>query len=170
MTMEVAMLKRLAGLAIAGLFLATRTAPAAAQDVRLDVSWGTPGLHASATFWSGGLREVGGTGYDGRYAPRPVRVERRHYTECVADGPYLYCWDAPRVYRGRAVGYVRPVVHVYVTDRAVAYRHGRGRHGWSRGYVRWHEAAATRYWRHWADAHRYAYDRDRLMVDVRLAW
>jgi hypothetical protein len=164
------MLKSLVGVAVTGLLLATRVAPAAAQDVRLSLSWGTPGLHASATFWSGGLGAVSYADNYGRYAPLPRRIERRHYTACVAEGPYLYCWDAPRVYRGRPAMYVRPVVHVYVTDRAVAHRYHPGKHGWSRGYLRQHEAAAARHWRRWADAHRYAYERDRLIVDVALAW
>jgi hypothetical protein len=116
------------------------------------------------------LREAGRAMAYGRYDARPVRVERRHYTECVADGPYLYCWDAPRVYRGGAIVYARPVVHVYVTDRAVARRYHSGRHGWSPAYLRRHEVAAARFWRRWADAHRYAYDRDRLNVNVALSW
>jgi hypothetical protein len=163
------MLRALVGVTVAGLFLATPTVPAAAQDVRLEVSWGTPGVHAGVAFRSGAVGVRGRVdGYD-RPAPR-ARVEQRHYTECVTDGPYLYCWDAPRVYRGRAELSVRPVVHVYLTDRALAHRNRSGRHGWSRADLRWHQAVALRYWRRWADAHRFAYDRNRLRVDVTLAW
>lgn len=165
------MRKSLVGLAVTGLLLATRVAPATAQDVRLNVSWGTPGTHVSATFWSGGLREVGYADDYGRYAPAPQRIERRNYTECVPDGPYLYCWDAPRVYRGGLrAAYLRPVVDVYLTDRAVARRYHPGKHGWNRGYLRQREVAAARFWRRWADANRYDYDRDRLRVDVAFAW
>jgi hypothetical protein len=164
------MLKSIVGLAIAGSLLATNAAPAAAQDVRLDISWGAPGVHASAAFRSGGVRVVGHVDGYRRPAPLPQRIERRHYTECVAEGPYLYCWDAPRVTRGGAAVYVRPVVHVYVTDRAVARRYHPGTRGWSQAYLRQREAAAARYWRRWADAHRYAYDRDRLNVEVAFAW
>jgi hypothetical protein len=164
------MLKSLVGLAVTSLLLATGAAPATAQDIRLDISWGTPGLHAGVAFRSGGVLVVGHADGYRRPAPLPQRIERRHYAECVADGPYLYCWDAPRVYRGSAVVYGRPIVHVYVTDRAVARRFRPGARGRSRADLRQHEMAAARFWRRWADAHRYAYDRDRLMVDVTLAW
>lgn len=167
---EVAMLKALVGLALTSLLLATTAAPATAQDVWLDISWGAPGVHAGVAVRSGGLRVLGHVDDYDRYAPRPQRIERRYYAQCVADGPYLYCWDTPRVYRGRGPVYVRPVIHVYLTDRAAARGHGRGRPGWNRANLRQHEVVAARVWRRWADAHRYAYDRNRLMVDVRLAW
>ncbi len=164
------MRRSLVGLMVTGLLLATRAAPAAAQDIRLDIFWGSRGLNAGAAFRSGGVRVVGRVDDYDRYAPRAQRIEQRHYAQCAADGPYLYCWDTPRAYRGRGPVYVRPVIHVYLTDRAAIRGHGRGRPGWNRANLRQHEVAAVRFWRRWADAHRYAYDRDRLMVDVRLDW
>lgn len=165
------MLRSLVGFAVTGLLLATSAVPAAAQNVWLDISWGAPGVRAGVAVRSGGVRVVGRANMYRRPAPPVRRIEQRHYAECVADGPYLYCWDAPRVYRGRVLVPVRPVVRVYVTDRAVARRyHPDARGLWGRAYMRQHEVAATRFWRRWADAHRYRYDRDRFMVDVALSW
>lgn len=169
-----------AGIAMTGLLFLAGAAPTEAQDVRVSLSWGSGDLRASAFYVSPGLRVAGSyQGYDRdvyydddvyydrgvRYGPRaPRRVVRRHYAECVAEGPYLYCWDAPR-YR-----YQRPVVYVYVTDHRVARRHHPRGRGWERQWARHHHRVAARYWRRWADARRYRYDRDHFDVDLQFAW
>jgi hypothetical protein len=150
--------------ALVGVLLLVGAGPAAAQDIGINLSWGSANLRASGYYVSEGLRVVGRV-EDPRYQPRRVRhVERRHYEECVAEGPYLYCWDAPRYARAR------PVVYVYLTDRHVARRHHPRGRGWEKRWDRQHRALAARYWRRWADDHRYRYDRDRLVVDVAFAW
>lgn len=160
------MTRAIVGIALVGAALMIGARPAAAQDVSVRLSWGTSnvrvtGYYESDGYVAPGLRVVDYE-RDARYAPR--RVVRRHYAECVADGPYLYCWDAPRY------GYARPVVYVYVADRVARPRHpGRGR-GWERSWERQHRKVAERHFRRWAKAHRYGYDRDRLIVDLAFAW
>jgi len=141
--------------------LAVGAPRAAAQDVRIGLSWGRPGLRATAYHASPAPYAVAPNVY---YGDGPRRLVRRHFTECVAEGPYLYCWDAPRTYQ-----VVRPVVYVYATEPRV-YRGHRGKRGHGPKFVKQHRVAAARAWRHWADDHRYRYDRDRLMVDVAFAW
>jgi hypothetical protein len=147
--------------ALAGTLLLAVVAPrAAAQDFEIGLSWGRPGLRATAYYASPALRVVPNVYYD----RGPRRIARRHFTECVAEGPYLYCWDAsPNRYA------VRPVVYVYATEPRV-YRSHRGKRGHGPKFVKHHGVAASRAWRHWADDHRYRYDRDRLIVDVAFAW
>jgi hypothetical protein len=95
--------------ALAGTLLLAVVAPrAAAQDLQIGLSWGRPGLRATAYYASPALRPIVPDGY---YDRGPRRLARRHFTECVAEGPYLYCWDAPRTRYA-----VRPAV--YVRDRA----------------------------------------------------
>ncbi|HEX9633394.1 MAG TPA: hypothetical protein VGA02_13115 [Gemmatimonadales bacterium] len=152
--------------ALAATFALATIAPrAAAQDVQIGLSWGGSGLRATAYYVSPGLRPVVPHVY---YDRGPRRLARRHFAQCVAEGPYLYCWDAPRSYR-----VARPVVYVYATERAAGYREYRGKRGHGPKFVkhhRNHRAAAARAWRHWADDHRYRYDRDRFNVDVVLTW
>jgi hypothetical protein len=153
------------GLALATAALLAAAEPGAAQDVGISLSWGSSSnFRASGYYLSDGLRVVGHVD-DARYARRPVRyVERRHFEECVAEGPYLYCWEAPRYYRER------PVVFVDLADRHYARRHHPRGRGWEKRWERQQRALAARYWRRWADGHRYRYDRDRLIVDVAFAW
>ena len=152
------MKRAIVGIGVGGLLLLITAGSAMAQDVRISLSWGALGGRVHV---ANGFRVVGQV----RHAPRATyRVERRRYDECVADGPYLYCWDAPRHPRAR------PLVHVFITDRAELGRHhGRGR-AWERSLERRHRRTAERVWRRWADAHRYRYDRDRLIVNVAFAW
>jgi hypothetical protein len=145
------------------LALAALAPRAAAQDVAIGLSWGRPGVRATAYYASPGLRLVAPDGY--YYEAPRRRIVHRHFDECVADGPYLYCWDAPRTYYA-----VRPVVYVYATDPVVAHRHHRGKRGRGPAFINHHRAVAYRVWRHWADDHRYRYDRSRLFVDVAFAW
>jgi hypothetical protein len=158
------MTKTLVGAMVVGWLLSGSAVPASAQDIHIDLSWGSPNVRAGVRVAPQGLRVVGHVG-DAR-APRraPYRIERRHYTQCVREGSYLYCWDANRAHRSRAL------VQVYVVDRHEARRYDRGRRGWDRNWERRHQRAAERAWRRWADAHRYRYDRDRLIVDVSFAW
>jgi len=154
------MKRLLAGIGLAGLLLLGSAGPAGAQDVRIQLSWGDAGgrVHL-ASGWRFGTRER-----VVRRGPRVrARLETRRFAECVPDGPYLYCWDAP----GRSVR--RPVVYVYMTNRAGVARRARG-HGWDRSWERRHRRAAERAWRRWADRHGYRYDRHRLIVDVAFAW
>lgn len=154
---------RLLGALAAALMLAAVAPRAAAQDVRIGLSWGRPGLRATAYYASPRVRPVAPHVY---YDDGPRRIVRRHYTQCVAEGPYLYCWDAPRSYR-----VTRPVVYVYATERA-DYRSHKVKRGRGRG-PKWdkrHQVAAARAWRRWADDHRYRYDRDRLDVDIAFTW
>jgi hypothetical protein len=150
------MTRLLAGIGLAGLLLVGSTGPARAQDVHIQLSWGVAGgrMHV-ASGWRMGAWNRG--------ARVRARVETRHFTECVPDGPYLYCWDAPRRY------VTRPVVYVYVTDRAAVARMGRG-HGRNERWERAQRRAAERAWRRWADRRGYRYDRDHFAVDVAFAW
>jgi hypothetical protein len=152
------MKRSFAGIGLGALLLLATAGSAMAQDVRISLSWGAIGGRVHV---ADGFRVFGGV----RPASRaPYRVERRRFDECVADGSYLYCWDAPRRPR------VRPLVYVYATDRAeLGRQHARGR-DWERNLERRQRRTAERVWRRWADDHRYRYDRDRLIVDVAFAW
>lgn len=150
------MKRLLAGIGLAGLLLLGSTGPAKAQGVRIQLTWGAVG---------GRVRVASGwrmAAWDGGPRVR-TRVETRHFAECVPDGPYLYCWDAPRRY------VTRPVVYVYLTDRSAIGHMGRG-HGRHEGWERQQRRAAERAWRRWADRRGYRYDRTRFMVDVAFDW
>jgi hypothetical protein len=157
------------GIALAGVALLMGPGSAAGQEVGISLSWGSSSQRVSGYYVSDGLGIVGHVDDERYESRRPRRLERRHYSQCVPEGPYLYCWDAPRYYRER------PVVYVYLTNPGAARRAHpvRGRdwdRGWERRREREHQRLAARYWRRWADDHRYRYDRDRLIVDLAFVW